>query len=151
MWNEVNKNLIHVSEDGVISYGNEGKPFRFQIPCGQTDDGISEWSKISLKIDLEFYKWFSDIEEYIGKTEPFESIASCDRINIKFDEKSTQIFDINKQLMFDKIPSLANSKLYVILEIVKKYGPFKGREFNGLVCKAYQIVYKPMEVECLFT
>jgi len=150
LWSDVNKSLIHVDENGTFTYGGPGKPFRFQIPIGYTDEGISEWSRISLKIDSdEFFKWFSDIEDYIGKQEPFDSIIESTNgtINVKYDEKFTQIFDMNKNLIFEGPPSLSNSKLYVILEVSKKYGPFKER--YGLVTKAYQIVWSPGE--CMFT
>jgi hypothetical protein len=150
-WNEVDKSLIEVDDKGVITYA--GGPFRFQIPIGYTEGGISEWMKISLKIDgnPEFFDWFSALEEHLGRTEPFDSVSSPDEgvLNLKYVENFTQIFDMNKKLCFESVPSLQCCQLYVIMEISKKYGPFRDR--YGLVCKIYQIVYLSVPQECMFT
>jgi len=142
-WNDIDFNSIHTNDDGVITYN--GNPLRFQIPIGYTDIGVSEWSRLSIKIDEpHFFEWFKKLEEFVGKTEPYNSVISTEdnTINLKVIDGFTQFFNKNREYQLDP-PSISNCKVIVKMEFSKKYGPFKNE--YGVVCKAYQIVYFPEE------
>jgi hypothetical protein len=142
-WNEIDLNLITVDNES-ISYN--GGILKFQIPLGYTDIGVSEWSRLSIAISdsAEFFEWFKKLEEIIGKTEPYDSVISEEQntISLKVVDGYTQFFDENKKYFMDT-PSIVNSKVYAIMDIPKKYGPFKDRDRNGLVCRLYQVVFAP--------
>jgi len=150
MWNDVDFSCIHVDEKDNITYN--GDPLRFQIPMGYTDIGVSEWSRLSMNLNdsmcESFFSWFHKLEEHLGKIEPYDSVVSIESstINLKVVDGFTQYFDKDRKYLMDP-PSIANSKVYVKMEVSKKYGPFKDR--YGLVCKAYQIVSIPEG--CAFT
>ena len=144
MWNDVDFGCIHVDEKDNVTYN--GDPLRFQIPMGYTDIGVSEWSRLSVHLNdsmcESFFSWFQKLEEHLGKIEPYDSVISLENstINLKVVDGFTQYFDKDRKYLMDP-PSIANSKVYVKMEVSKKYGPFKDR--YGLVCKAYQIVSIP--------
>jgi len=145
-WHEVDFEKISVDDKNNITY-NGGDEFRFQIPSGYTLEGIDEWSRISIHINsTEFFEWFTSLENYLGKTEPYVSLLNIEQstIGVKIVDDFTQIFNNQKVISESK---LTDCTLYTIIEISKKYGPFKDR--YGLVCKAYQIVF--IENECAFT
>jgi hypothetical protein len=131
----------------VVTYND--LPLQFQIPVGYTCEGINQWNRVVAEINNgEFFTWFLNLEEVIGRTEPFDSVVSPDdkTISIKIVDGFTQIFEINDKKLL-KESNLQNTKIHVIIDVSKKYGPFKER--YGLTCKAYQIVF--IEEECAFT
>jgi hypothetical protein len=141
MWSEIDFSLINIDEKDNITYN--GSPLRFQIPVGYTDVGVSEWSRLVLNISNDsFFEWFAKLEDFLGKTEPFDSIIdiSQNTINLKIVDKFSQFFNKDKNLKIDP-PSIADCNVHVIMEITKKYGPFKDR--YGLACRVYQLVYIP--------
>jgi hypothetical protein len=141
-WNEIDLNYVTVVDDSIY-YKDES--LRFQVPVGYTADGITEWSRVNIVIDnSEFFEWFTKLENHIGKVEPFDSVASENTLNVKFVEGFSQIY--NKEKKIEK-SNLCDCTVHVIVDISKKYGPFKER--YGLVCKIYQVVF--IENGCAFT
>jgi len=145
LWNEVDMDLIQIDEDtGSITYDNG--PFRFQIPVGFSEFGIDEWSRVRIQLrksEVEFENWYRILEDSIGKIEPemFDSILNDTFVNVKFVDGFTQVFNIKKELQTENV-NISSSTVYTIIELSKRYGPFKER--YGFTTKAYQIVFDPI-------
>jgi hypothetical protein len=154
LWHEVDFaeiNKIH-GKDGkmVLSYGDEGKPFRFQTPVGECAFGIGEYDSIQIDFSMHqsFVNWFRDLETSIGPSEPFNSNMKEDVFRLKTDGPPI-IVDWSNKMAQEKV-DLGRTQLVTIVDIPAVYY-FK--EQYGLTCRAYQIKFKKMEDEkkCLFS
>ena len=147
LWKDVNFDLILVS-DKKITYN--GKPFRFQIPRGYSEYGLSDHKSVNFFIQNdEFFEWFKRLEEYIFNEIPdnFESNISENSIRIKYVEGFTQVFDSKNTYLMDG-HTFVNCEADVLIDISSTYSPFKDFTKCGLVCKMYQV--RVMTTGCLF-
>jgi hypothetical protein len=152
-WNEVDFSQIVLTpkpRGGFdIKYGEDGDPFRFQIPVGVCENGMNEFSSMVLRIDgnTEFFEWFSRLEDHIGRQEPWDTNAvGASALRVRTTE-TTQFFD-GPTFTFEP-GDLTNTEVRCILEVSGKYGPFN--EKYGLTCKAYQLSFKRLSGTCLFS
>lgn len=151
-WNEVDFSLIQKEQgrNGRQTFRYDGKPFRFQIPDGVVEWGLSEYNSLTIDIpDMEFHDWFHSLEDYIGKPEPFSTILK-ERLRIKLDDFS-MVFDSDRNLdISERVQgAFQGCKVKCIIEIL---GMYYFNDTYGLTCKMYQMLYEKSETSgCLFT
>lgn len=147
LWKDVIFENISI-DDKKITYN--GKPFRFQIPRGYSEYGISDHKSVSFFIhNEEFFEWFKKLEKWIFKEIPenFESNITDNSIRIKYVEGFTQVFDSNNAYIIDG-HTFINCEADVLMDISSTYSPFKDFNKHGLVCKIFQV--RVMTSGCLF-
>lgn len=149
LWKDVDFSLIQKEpgRNGRQSINYNGRPFRFQIPDGIVEWGLSEYNSLTIDIpDPDFHIWFHSLEEHIGTPQPFSSILK-DRMRIKIEDYS-MIFDQDKRLdeTERKLGDFQGCKVRCIIEIT---GMYYFNETYGLTCKMYQMMYED-EKKCLF-
>lgn len=147
-WKDVDFSMISVN-DKKISYN--GKPFRFQIPRGYSEYGLSDHGSVNFFIqNPDFFEWFKKLEMHIFNNEipdNFESNVSENSIRVKYTEGFTQVFDVKNAYIMDG-HNFVNCEADVLLDISSIYTPFKDFNKCGLVCKIYQV--RVMTSGCLF-
>jgi hypothetical protein len=159
IWNEVDFTLINkeIGRAGRQSFNYDFRPFRFQIPEGTVEWGLSEYNALTIDIpDPEFHAWFHSLEDYIGKPQPFSSVLK-EHLRIKLDA-SSQVFDDGRRID-ESVRGTGAYKNCRVKCIIEVSGMYYFKETYGLTCKIYQMIYaKPLEPEpepepgvCLFS
>lgn len=141
IWNEVDFSLINkeIGRGGRQSFDYDGRPFRFQIPEGTVEWGLSEYNSLTIDTpDPEFHEWFHKLEEYLGKPQPFSTILK-EHLRIKLDA-SSQVFDSDRRIdeSFRGVGAYKGCRVKCIIEVS---GMYYFKETYGLTCKIYQMLY----------
>lgn len=149
-WSEVDFSKIELTPKprGGFDIKYEGEPFRFQIPTGECEYGMNEFSSIVIRIDenREFFEWFTRLEDHVGRQEPWDTNAvGNSAIRLRTTE-STQFFE-GPTFTFEP-GDLTNTEVRCIVEVSGKYGPFHDK--YGLTCKIYQLSFKKLAGKYLF-
>jgi hypothetical protein len=151
LWSDIEKNLIEIAPGGrdKSRYLIDGKTFRFQIPRGMCQWGVSQYKSFNVEVTNPYFiAWWSELERRLCPQEPFKSNLHNGSLRIKIDD-ATYVFDENSKQVSPEIREglFRGQELSCLIDIESNYF-FNGNW--GLIVRAYQVRFygdeKPLNV-----